>query len=107
MSQKCDFGSQAILHIEGVVAGALAVEIIVGLDVRRQVNHVAFAVGDERLGIKRYALLAFHHFILVGNFFFDEDRFKRAFRDASTAVDAGIRINKVPGPFFGPFGGQF
>jgi hypothetical protein len=39
-------------------------------------------------------------------FVFGEDRLKRAFGDARATVDAGIRVNVVPRPFFGRFPGN-
>src|SRR5690606_20002297 len=94
-----DFGLPRCLLSEGVVAGTLGEEVVVRLDVRSEVNDFAARRFFFYLGIEWDTFLTCRHRVRRGDFLFNEDRFIWAFGDARTAVDAGIRIDEVPGPF--------
>jgi hypothetical protein len=101
------------------VAGTVFEEIVVGLDVFCQVYDLAsleFFSGfeDNRVAVEILTLimtsqprpvdeLASGCFKSGRYFIFWEDRFIRAFRDASAAIDAGFRIDVHCGPFFNRF----
>lgn len=93
------------LGVERVVARACREEIVVELNVFSQVIFRT-CIGFKALGaiaIVLFRVDSLFDFAVkcvgVGYIFFDKDRFKRAFWDASTTIDARIGVNIEPRPF--------
>ncbi len=106
----------AVVYIFCTVAGTLFEEVIVGLDVLGEVNHFS---GSQRFGRVKHNLLAkmvgtleVPREALLADEFTAFGRISRrhlilrengcvwALRDARAAVNAGIRVNVNPRPFF-------
>jgi hypothetical protein len=97
-----------------VVSGTIGEEVVIGLDIFRQINDFPFlqlpnAVQYDRFSIVIGVLIVTVQtdpadifstigFICIGDFILNEDSLKGAFRDTSSAVDANIWIYVHPGP---------
>src|SRR5688500_17161168 len=93
----CSCMRNVLLLVQRLVARPLLEEIVVGLDVLGEVDDLT-ASGFVAVTPKRQNLLVGGQLICLGHFFFREDRLIWTFGDARAAVDAGIRVDEVPGP---------
>jgi len=105
----------ALILVFGAVAGTAFEEVVVGFDVRSEINHFArFQLPDGiKHGLSTFIIRTFEMTsetdianvlaafggISRGNFVFREDGGIWTFRDARAAVNAGVGINIDPRPF--------
>src|SRR5690606_16441321 len=80
-----------------VVARAVLEEVVVRLDVFRQVHNLAARRRIAR-ATERDPLLTGRHLVSRRDLVLDKDRLERALRHARAAVDARIGVDKVPWP---------
>jgi hypothetical protein len=115
------FGGYKCQLVEGAVARSALEVIVIGLDIFGKIDDFAGfqlldAIEDDCLALVVFAFVmpaqanladvfAAFGFVSFWNLIFGEDCLVWAFGDARSAINAGIWVDVVPGPFFLRFTG--